>query len=123
MDYLKLKLNIENEYNLNIKNYLDEFEEVASMNEKLNSNDPYASRSNIDNYPTHRYKDPTTNQEQEYCAASKHFRQVDPKIEDRRTIHYAGEDRTYLILKNKFTKEWEFPTTQITFGQTFIRAK
>jgi hypothetical protein len=41
--------------------------------------------------------------ELEYCAASKHFSKVDPAIDNRRTIHYAGEDRTYLLLRNKFT--------------------
>ena len=28
-----------------------------------------------------------------------------------------------MILRNKYTKEWEFPTTKMNFGQTFMRAK
>ena len=28
-----------------------------------------------------------------------------------------------MILKNKFTKEWEFPTGNIKFGESFLRAK
>lgn len=78
---------------------------------------------NLDNYATHKMVDESTGAEIEYCAASKHFSKVDPTIQDRRTLHYAGEDRTYLIMKNKYTKEWEFPVGKIYFGQTFLRAK
>jgi hypothetical protein len=85
---------------------------------------PYNSKMNLDNYPTHRVKGGEAGKtEDEYCAASKHFSNVDPAMQDRKTLHYAGEDRTYLIVKNKFTKEWEFPTGKINFGQTFMRAK
>ena len=48
---------------------------------------------------------------------------MDPEIQDRRTLHYAGEDRTYLVLRNKYTKEWEFPTYKIFFGETFLKGK
>ena len=87
------------------------------------SDNPYASPMNIDNYPTHKIKDQETGADIEYCAASKHFSKVDPRIEDRKSLHFAGEDRTYLIFRNKYTKEWEFPVGRIFFGQTFIRAK
>ena len=42
----------------------------------------------------------------EYCAASKNFANVDPNCEDWRSIHYAAEDRTYFLVRNKYTKEW-----------------
>lgn len=48
---------------------------------------------------------------------------VDPLCEDKRSLHYAGEDRTFLILKNKYTGRWEFPTTKIFLGTSFLRAK
>lgn len=111
------------EYHLNQKVYIDEIEEVAKLNEDCLADNPYKSKMNIDNYPTHRYTDPQTGETHEYCAASKYFQLVDPKMSDRRSLHYAGEDKVYLILKNKFTKEWEFPTGYIKFGQTFLRAK
>ena len=38
-----------------------------------------------------------------YCAASKQFSLVDPKCADRKSIHFASEDRTYLLVKNKHT--------------------
>jgi hypothetical protein len=38
-------------------------------------------------------------------------------------LHYAAEDRTFLIFKNQYTGEWEFPTSTMMFGQTFMRAK
>lgn len=48
---------------------------------------------------------------------------MDPKCQDVRSLHYAGEDRVFLILKNKYTGEWEFPITKMNFGQTFFKAK
>ena len=89
----------------------------------MGGNNPYVSKMNIDNYPTHKYTDPESGLESEYCAASKHWSNVDPNLKDRRSLHFAPEDRTHLIVKNKFTKEWEFPVGKIFFGQTFIRAK
>lgn len=71
---------------------------------------------NLDNYPTHKIQDPKTGEDIEYCAASKHFSNVDPFIEDKKSLHYAAEDRTYLIVRNKFTHEWEFPTHKMYFG-------
>jgi hypothetical protein len=120
--YLKYKNDIMNEYYCNQRQYADEFEEVAKLNEDVLGDNPYNSKMNLDNYPTHRIpgSEPGTN---EYCAASKHFANVDPTIQDRKTIHYAAEDRTYMIVRNKYTKEWEFPTGKINFGQTFMRAK
>lgn len=72
------------------------------MNEPLLGLNPYASATNIDNFPTHekRSVDPATGEDvvESYCAASKNFAKVDPRCRDRRSIHYAAEDRTYLIL-------------------------
>jgi len=116
VDFLKLKTDVMNEYYLNQRKYTDEFEEVSKFNENILGDNPYASKMNLDNYPTHRLKDASTGAEMEYCAASKHFSKVDPAIEDRQSLHFAGEDRTYLIFKNKYTKEWEFPTGRIYFG-------
>jgi hypothetical protein len=69
---------------------------------------------NLDNYPTHKVAG--SNPAVEYAAASKYFANVDPNIQDRRTIHYAGEDRTYMIVRNRYTNEWEFPTAKMNFG-------
>jgi hypothetical protein len=115
-EFLKFKSNVMNEYYCNQKQYTDDFEEVSRLNENVLGDNPYSSKMNLDNYATHRIKDPKTNEDVEYCAASKHFSKVDPTMEDRKSLHYAGEDRTYLILRNKFTKEWEFPTGSIFFG-------
>ena len=38
-------------------------------------------------------------------------------------MHYAGEDRVYLLFKNRFTGEWEFPTSKIFLGKSFFKAK
>lgn len=89
---------------------------MSKLNEDILGDNPYGSKMNLDNYPTHRFVDPKTNEVREYCAASKYFVNVDPNMEDRKSIHYAAEDRTYFIVRNKYTKEWEFPTSKIFFG-------
>ena len=123
-EYLKYKNTIMNEYYCNAKQFSDEFEEISKLNEDVLGDNPYVSKMNLDNYPTHRIPGTATGDSAgEYCAASKHFSNVDPAMEDRKTLHYAGEDRTYMIVRNKYTKEWEFPTTKIHFGQSFMRAK
>lgn len=107
-----------NEFHFDQKQYMEEFNEVAKMNESLTGNaNPYSSRMNLDNFPTHKMG------EEKYCAASKYYQLVDPKCDDHRSMHFAGEDRAYLIFKNKHTKEWEFPTSNMYFGQTFLRAR
>ena len=111
------------EYFCDSRQFIDEFNEVAKLNEDILAENPYASRMNIDNYPTHKYFDPKTGQESTYCAASKQWSLVDPYCQDKKSLHYAGEDRVYLILQNKHTQEWEFPVSTINFGTTFFRAK
>ena len=96
---------------------------MSRLNENLLGDNPYNSRQNVDNFPTHRIVDSQSGEVKEYSAASKYFPNVDPNMQDRKTLHYAGEDRTYLIFKNKYTQEWEFPTGKMHFGDTFVRAK
>jgi hypothetical protein len=112
-----------NEYFMNLKPYADEFDEQSKMNENVLAQNPYASKLNIDNYGTHQIIDEKTGEIKEHFGASKHFSKVDPETDDTKSLHFAGEDRIYLILKNKYTKEWEFPTGKVFFGQTFLRAK
>ena len=92
-----------NEYYCDYKKYSKDYEEVSKLNEDILGDNPYLSKMNLDNFPTHKSKDPTTGENLEYSAASKHFASVDPAITDRKTIHYAGEDRTYLLVRNKYT--------------------
>lgn len=122
-EFMKYKSALFNEYYMDQRVYVNEVEEVAKLNEQLLHDNPQKSRMNLDNYPTYKIKDESTGAEMDYCAASKHFSKVDPNIQDRRTMHYAGEDRTYLLVKNRYTKDWEFPTTKMFFGETFLKAK
>lgn len=123
VNFLKFKSNVMNEFYCNIKQYADDFGEVSKLNEDVLGDNPYCSKMNLDNYPTHKLKDSVTGEELEYCASSKHFSKVDPLLEDRKSLHFAGEDRVYLIVRNKYSKEWEFPTHKMYFGQSFMRAK
>ena len=123
IDMLKMRSEIMNEYYCNFKKYVKEYAEVTQLNESIFAENSYASDMNLDNYPTHEYTDPATGETHTYCAASKNYAKVDPNCSDPRSLHYASEDRTYFLVRNKFTKEWQFPTGQMMFGTTFLRAK
>jgi hypothetical protein len=124
VEFLKYKSDIMNEYYCNTRQFTEQFEEISKLNEDVLGDNPYSSKQNLDNYPTHRMPGAQPGDSgAEYCAASKYYQNVDPTMEDRRTLHYAGEDRTYMIVRNRYTQEWEFPTAKMNFGQTFMRAK
>ena len=69
---------------------------------------------NIDNYPSHAIRDPESDEDLEtYAAASKQWCFVYPTTSDNKSLHYVGEDRVFLICKNKYTGEWEFPISKM----------
>jgi len=111
------------EYYCDTKQFIDEIKEVSKLNEKIMAKIPYASEMNTDNHPTHTWVDEETKKEMEYATASKEWFRVDPRCPDMKSIHYAGEDRTFLIVKNKYTGEWEFPVANVMMGETFFKAK
>ena len=115
--FMKMRSEVMNEHFINAKAHIEDYKEVTKLNEDVLSDNPYASTMNLDNFPTH------TGEHGDHCGASKNFMKVDPECSDPRSLHYAGEDRVYLLMKNKFTDLWEFPTGRIHVGQTFLRAK
>jgi len=117
IDFMKLRSTVMNEHYTNMKTHIDDYKEVTRLNEDILSDNPYASTMNLDNFPTH------TGEHGDYSAASKNFMKVDPECSDPRSLHYAGEDRIYLLMKNQYTDTWEFPTGRMFVGQTFLRAK
>ena len=123
IELLKLRSEVMNEYYCDFKKYVAEYGEVSKLNESLFAENSYASKMNLDNYPTHEYTDPETGKVHSYCAASKNFTKVDPNCKDWRSIHYAAEDRTYFIVRNKYTHEWQFPAGELFMGQSFLRGK
>ena len=123
IDFVKDRNDLMNEYYIDAKQFTQEFRDVSKLNEDVLAHNPYASRMNLDNYPTHQLKNPQTGQVEAYSAASKHWSHVDPKCMDTKSLHYASEDRVFLIVKNKYTNEWEFPISRIYLSETFFRAK
>lgn len=119
VEQLKRRSQIMNEHYVDMKKYNEDFREICKLNSDILENNPYCSTQNLDNYPTHR--DPSSGET--YCAASKHWEKVDPKMQDHHSIHYAAEDRTYLLFRNKYTGEWQFPTQPMKFGLSFTRSK
>jgi len=73
--------------------------------------------------PSHKITDSKSGEVFTYCAATKQWSLVDPNCTNVKSLHNAGEDRVYLILKNKYTDEWEFPTTKLYLNQSIFRAK
>jgi hypothetical protein len=71
VDFLRDRAKLMNEYYCDQRQFTDEFLEVSKLNEDILSKNPYASRLNLDNYPTHKMKDPVTGELKEYCGASK----------------------------------------------------
>ena len=53
MNFMKDRQDHMEEYFCDTKQFIDEFNEVAKLNEDILQNSPYASRMNLDNYPTH----------------------------------------------------------------------
>lgn len=119
--FMKHRSQIMLDYFMDLRKFQEEYQDVTKLNEDILATNPYVSDMNLDNYPTHISTE--EGKDAEYCAISKNFAKVDPECTDRRSLHYAGEDRVFLLLKNKFTNKWEFPTGSIYMGQTFLRAK
>ena len=103
IELLKLRSKVMNEYYCDFRKYIHEYSEVSKLNESIYAENSYASNMNLDNYPTHEYTDPATGEVHSYCAASKNYAKVDPHCTDWRSIHYAAEDRTYFLVRNKYT--------------------
>ena len=123
IELLKLRSRVMNEYYCDFKKYIKDYGEVTQLNESIYAENSYASQMNLDNYPTHEYTDPATGEVHQYCAASKNYAKVDPNCTDWRSIHYAAEDRTYFLVRNKYTQEWQFPMGEMFLGQTLLRGK
>ena len=60
IEFIKMRSKIMNEYYTNLKERIQEFDEVSIMNEDPLAQNPYASQQNLDNYPTHEMVDPET---------------------------------------------------------------
>ena len=123
MNFMHNREKLMEEYYCDTKQFINEIKDVSKLNENVMAKVPYHSDMNTDNHPTHKWVDKETNKEMEYSPASKKWDLVDPHCKDMKSIHYAGEDRTFLIVKNKYTGEWEFPVTKVMFGETFFKAK
>jgi hypothetical protein len=52
-NFMASREKIMEEYYCDSKQFIDEFNEVAKLNEDCLTNNPYVSRMNLDNYPSH----------------------------------------------------------------------
>lgn len=74
---------------------------------------------NIENFKTHQ--DPETGNY--YCGHSKYYKNVDPNLDDPKSIQNAPNYKVYFLVKNKENGEWEFPTCPLLENQKFEEAK
>lgn len=111
-----------NEYNLDIRQYYKDVKEETSFVDDMFARNPYVAITNRDNIPSHEMKtsDGTV---KKYAAASKNWRNVDPNVTDRKSLHYAAQQQTYLLFKNKYTGDWEFPTITLSGTDSFSKAR
>lgn len=121
-DWLLFKNELSNEYDFDHKKYYKEVKEDASLMDSLFGNNPYMSLNNIDNLPSHEQKmeDGTVKR---YCASSKNWRNVDPNVTDNKSLHYCAQQRIYLLLRNRYTGKWEFPSTALFGVDSFMDAR
>jgi len=111
-----------NEYYLDIKEMAKDFEELLPSTEDFIKEMMVHDQFDINNFPTHKMKNPDGT-ESLYYGSSRHYLKVDPFISDKHNLHYAPNHRVYLILKNKHTKEWEFPSQVLQEKQNIQMGK
>lgn len=121
-EFLKFRQRIMNEYDIDQRQYYEEFKKETQLLESLFANNSYVSITNRDNLPTHGEK-LENGSTKYYCGASKNWKKVDPSVTDHKSMHYGSSQRAYLIFKNKHTSEWEFPTTKLFSGDSFLEAR
>lgn len=76
----------------------------------------------IDDLPTHELVHPDGTRVT-YSANSKIYTKVDPDITDPKSIQYASVYRVYLMVKEKATQKWAFPSTHMVEKATFGNSK
>jgi len=54
-----------------------------------------------------------------YCENSKVFFEVDPSVTHPKSIQRVGNYRVYLLVKNKESNEWEFPSFNVLESEKF----
>ena len=116
LSWIKFRLKFYRKYNLfsALPKDLMEFTTI-DPNEEFNA-------TTKDNIETHEKKIGPDTYER-YHSHSKHFSKSDPNITDKRSIQYAGANRVYLLLKDKQSGKWTFPTTFVEDSITFTETK
>ncbi len=122
MAWEKYRFQMMNEYFVDMKKMNKDVEEIAPTKEEYLTEVIRGDPFDVDEQPTHRMKRPDGTYDF-YYAASKNFTHVDPDITDRHSLHYAPNHYVYFLLKNKKTKEWEFPTRMLKYKQTALDGK
>lgn len=123
MQYLKTQRSFRNKYLHNFKKHAPELLKMYEQEEMGFNKLQLELKNREDNSRNYRYFDEKLNDWRFVRKDTKHYLYSDPNCQDNKSIQYAGGDKIFLILKNKHTNEWEFPTTPMLNGQLFTAAK
>jgi hypothetical protein len=116
MKWFKYHYNFEKKYKLNFETTKDLMEFVEK-----NPMEQY-DKQNPDNLITHIKQD-EKGKPSYYSEYSKLFKVADPAIHDPKNIQYSALTRVYLLVKNKETSKWGFPSGTIYEKETFEDGK
>ena len=117
-EFLRFRHKIMSEYHIDLRKYHDGWAKESKTVSSLESKNPLLSLNNKDNMPTKEVKNQDGKKVKHY-GASKYWRLVNPNVTDHHSLHYASSQRIYLLFKNKYTDEWEFPTKPVYGGDSF----
>ena len=126
MRYMRFKSHAFKKYKFNYEDFYQEMQELIKTDDSVMNIAVHGSELDLDNYPTHRIKIGQVDGEPQYeyhYGASKYYQKIDPKTTDRKSLHFAPGNQVYLVMKNKKSKQWEFPVGRMQIKNSFVQGK
>jgi|LauGreDrversion4_2_1035121.scaffolds.fasta_scaffold552160_2 hypothetical protein len=123
MEYGRYRRKFFKKYYYNLDKHLQELEGYNDVNSDYWEVASTPVKVNIDNKPNIRKWNDSKNRYDFYSLNSKHWSQVDPIVDDDKSIQHRSLERLYVLTHNKKTKEYEFPTMPLYNGDSFYDTK
>jgi hypothetical protein len=116
MEQMKLR----HKYNKKYKRYFPITKELMDFRETPPNEE--IEKADLENFDTH-IKENSDGTRETYAAHSKLYNKADPNVTDKHSLQYAGANRVYLLVKEKGSTKWMFPTFYIEDKSNFSTAK
>lgn len=123
MEMLKYRRFQHKKFGIDYMKYIKELEEFNDLTTEFWEIEGNMLKSNSDNKIDRRRWNSEKNQWDYYASTSKYYTMVDPYVVDNKNIQYQGTKRIFLLVKNKHTGNWQFPTSRLYNGDSFRNAK